>query len=179
MSIDSPMVLHDARISTFREWWKRGQRSGFAYSQLVHIHGGSGNEEWSKQLRSIAFWGGALPSLALFGSLSTALYLTHSEPVILLLIGSAIILYIIQAFRILLEERRRGTSLKLSAAYSLFLLVGKFAQFNGALKYCWRVITGTRQRVFDYKKDRSEGRAVVADADHLNSSSHPNSPGDY
>jgi hypothetical protein len=31
------------------------------------------------------------------------------------------------------------------------LMLGKFAQFTGILRYIWRRISRTQQRVFDYK----------------------------
>lgn len=59
--LDRDMTWHDVRMSSFRQWWKRTVRSGYAYAEGARLHGGRPERHCVKELRSIWFWGVLLP----------------------------------------------------------------------------------------------------------------------
>ncbi len=68
--LDAEMTLHDAAITSFRAFWKRTERSGFAYAEHVWRHGKSAIPSWRRQLYGIVFWGLLIPSVVLVCSFS-------------------------------------------------------------------------------------------------------------
>jgi glycosyltransferase involved in cell wall biosynthesis len=57
--IDAEMTLHDADISTVRQWWQRSKRAGHAYAGNYRRHRSAGFRKG--ELRSAFFWGFFLP----------------------------------------------------------------------------------------------------------------------
>ena len=59
--IDTDMGFHDARMTKFSQWWKRSTRCGHAYAEGAALHGKGPSQHNVKQLRSVLFWGVAVP----------------------------------------------------------------------------------------------------------------------
>ena len=57
--IDAEMVLHDAAMTRFGQWWRRNLRAGFAYASVAHRHRRGGEGFWRREVRSNYLW--ALP----------------------------------------------------------------------------------------------------------------------
>lgn len=54
--LDEEMTLHDAAISRFGQWWKRGARGGYAYFRVFWLHRNSSVQIWKKM--SFVRWSG-------------------------------------------------------------------------------------------------------------------------
>ena len=65
LRIDTEMTIHDMAMTRFSQWWKRCSRAGFAFAQGAAMHGKPPERHWVRQVRSIEFWGIALPLLIL------------------------------------------------------------------------------------------------------------------
>jgi glycosyltransferase involved in cell wall biosynthesis len=52
--LDEDMALHDAGMTRFSQWWRRGVRSGYAYGLGASLHGGY--PEYHKLWESIRAW---------------------------------------------------------------------------------------------------------------------------
>jgi glycosyltransferase involved in cell wall biosynthesis len=118
------MTLHDAAMTRFRQWWTRSLRSGFAFAEGAHLHGAPPERHNVRELRSAMSWGVALPLLILFASI----LLTPWALAVLLL-------YPFQVGRLFLRVQGTTRQRRLRA---IFLVVGKFAEAQGALRY-WRL----------------------------------------
>ncbi len=138
--IDAEMVLHDAAMTRFGQWWKRNVRSGHAYAEGAAMHGRPPERHGVKQVRSNWTWGMAVPMLIL----ALAWPAWWASAVLLLA-------YPLMWLRIYRGERRRGRTACDARTYSLFVLLGKFPQALGQLKFGWSRLRGKRSALIEYK----------------------------
>ena len=136
--LDAEMTRHDAAMTRFSQWWLRAVRSGYAEAEIswLHFSSGIGSRE-KRALVSALFWGGLLPLAIVLGALW--------KPAVL----AAFLIYPLQIGRI---AARRGVWQAESWIYAGFIMVAKFAQVQGNLKYCWGRLFGQRSRLIEYKK---------------------------
>jgi GT2 family glycosyltransferase len=138
--MDADMVLHDAAMTRFAQWWRRAVRAGHAYAEGASMHGASAERHWVVETRRIWIWAALLPIIVLCGSFSTR--------------GAAVLLlwaYPLSAMRVYSAMRRRGVSRRDALAYGLFLTLGKFAELHGMLKYHLRRMRGKTPTLIEYK----------------------------
>jgi len=134
--LPAEMTTHDAAISRFAQWWRRTVRSGYGYAQVAWLHRRSSSVS-KRSVLSATLWGGILPVVICLGSFTYPL-----------VIGTAS-LYPAQMCRI---ATKRGISMRKSWLYAMFMLVAKFAEFNGMI---WFVISSLRPKIsngIDYKR---------------------------
>jgi len=135
--IDAEMTLHDAAMTRFRQWWLRILRSGYAYAEGVHLHGAPPERHGVQALRSALAWAFGPP-------LATVLAAFLVGPWALGLLG----VYPLQMIRLFFRERGDARSRALRA---IFLVLGKFPETQGALRY-WRLKTLRRSGpLIEYK----------------------------
>lgn len=135
--LDAEMVLHDAAMTRLPQWWMRSARTGFAYAEGVHLHGAPPERHWVRESRSAWRWGVILPVALL--ALAALL-----GPVALL--GFAA--YPFQVLRLF----ARGTGpWRTRMARAAFLVLGKFAEAWGQVKFLTHRLSGTRSRLIEYK----------------------------
>lgn len=137
MRVDRDMTLHDAAMTRFAQWWARSKRAGFAFGEGVRLHGAPPERHWVRERRRALFWGLGLPASALmatagFGPLGAALLLA----------------YPLQFARLWLRET--GTP-RTRLEQASFLLLGKFAEATGIVRYEWRRRLRGPQRLIEYK----------------------------
>jgi GT2 family glycosyltransferase len=135
--IDEEMTLHDAAIASFRQWWRRTMRGGYAYAEGAYLHGKSPERHWVRETRRIWFWGAIFPMVAvlsaiLFGKLFIALLLAYPLKII----------------RIAIREREHSRA-PWQRAY--FLMLGKFPEMLGQLKFHATRIFGGSRGLIEYK----------------------------
>lgn len=139
--LEAEMTLHDAALARFGQWWKRMVRSGHAYAEGFALHGRPPDRYGAREVRSIGFWGFALPALAL-----AAAWWTRGWSLILLL-G-----YVALAWRIARGLRSAGVSPADARLYAFFCVLGKFPQLAGLLKYRIGRLTGRRSALIEHKE---------------------------
>lgn len=135
--LPAEMTLHDAAITRFSQWWKRTVRSGYAFAEGVRLHGAPPERHWVGSLRSALVWGLALPALVLL--LAVAI-----SPWALLLLG----VYPLQAARLVLKARGDW---RMRWSRGVFLVIGKFAETQGALRYARLSLMNRRGGLIEYK----------------------------
>lgn len=146
--IDAEMAFHDANIYRFGSWWQRARRSGFAYAEHVLRHREQSITQWRRQLRSLIFWGFAWP----FGMTALALTAAMWRPALgfgfLVVLGTS---YALQVGRIAAHKHGSGSDWGFSLRYGALIVIGKFAEFTGAVQ-CW-LGRGFRRkaRIIEYK----------------------------
>jgi hypothetical protein len=134
--LDAEMTLHDAAMTRFSQWWKRSMRAGHAFAEGAHLHGAPPERHWVRESRSAWVWGLGLP-LAI-------VLLAWVWPAALW----ALLLYPLQVVRLYLKSRG---ALKPRLARAFFLVLGKFAEACGQLKFVFRRARGGPVRLIEYK----------------------------
>ena len=137
--IAEPMATHDADIHRFGQWWKRAVRAGHAIGQRFSLHGRGGARDCARERRSVLFWGAALPATILLLA-----PLTHGLSV--LLAGG----YLVLGQRIVRYRLGQGDEPRDARLYARFVVIGKFAEAIGLLKFHLNNRAG-KFRIIEYK----------------------------
>jgi GT2 family glycosyltransferase len=130
--IDHEMTLHDAAMTRFGQWWKRSMRAGHAYAEGAWLHGGAPERHWVQETIRAMVWGAGIPALVALLGLSRG-------PAWFLLAG----VYPLQWLRFWGRTR--------SASDASFLVLGKFAEAAGAIKFHIGRFSGNAGRIIEYK----------------------------
>jgi glycosyltransferase involved in cell wall biosynthesis len=135
--LDAEMTLHDAAMTRFGQWWKRSMRTGFSYAEGSRLHGAPPERLWVRESRSAWLWGLWLPLALVFAAVLVS-------P--LMMFG--FLVYPLQVLRLFLREAGPARPRMARAG---FLVLGKFAEAAGQLKYLAQRLSGTRGRLIEYK----------------------------
>jgi GT2 family glycosyltransferase len=138
--LDAEMTLHDAAMTRLKQWWRRNLRAGHAYAEGYAIHGKSAEKFRGREVQSIWFWAIVLPLLIAASARQwpwVSLVLLASYPLLMV--------------RIFLGRRRGGLSRRDSGLYAFFVVLGKFPQAIGTIKYGLGRFFGRRSGVIEYK----------------------------
>jgi glycosyltransferase involved in cell wall biosynthesis len=130
--LDQEMTLHDAAITHFSQWWMRTVRSGHAFAAGAWLHGAPPERHWVRETRRSWFWGILLPLSILVAMISLGPW--------------AALLALVYPLQWLRLFRRNG-----SARSSTFLIIGKFAEGLGALKFHSARLRGVAGTIIEYK----------------------------
>jgi GT2 family glycosyltransferase len=130
--LDTGMVLHDASLVRFTQWWRRTTRSGHAFAQGAWLHGRGRERHWVAETLRAVFYGGAVPLAAL---------------VLWPLAGpAALLLLLVYPAQVLRLARRPGGFTR-----AFYLVLGRFAEFVGVLGFLHAQATSSRPRLIEYK----------------------------
>ena len=136
--LDREMALHDAAMMRLSQWWKRGVRAGHAYAEGAQLHGAPPERMGVGESRRIIAWGLILPMLALALGPLTAWF----SPLILLA-------YPLNVIRIARRLRTEGEARPWTLAF--FLMLGKFPEAIGWVRFQWGRLTGNRSSIIEHK----------------------------
>lgn len=139
--LDTAMVLHDADMHSFAQWWRRARRTGHAYAQVAALHGQSPERYYVPECRRVWLWGLILPFTA-------AVFAPFTRGFSLLLLA----LYPLQFVWIARRGLKRGWPLGHSAIYAFFTTLGKFPAVEGMLAYHWRHMRGKTLTIMEHKQ---------------------------
>lgn len=132
------MTLHDAAMLRFGQWWKRTTRAGFAFAEGAYLHGMPPERHWVRETRSAWVWGLGLPLAALAGALVW--------PMLGMLV---LVVYPLQVVRLAAKGGR--SSMRENRWFALFLVLGKFPEVWGQIRFFLRRATGGQRRLIEYK----------------------------
>lgn len=154
--IDAEMTLHDAAMTRFSQWWKRNVRAGHAYAEGNAMHGQPPERFRAKEVASNQFYAG----LPLWICLSAVMgfFLPFQGGIVAW--ASAMLctaLYPLMVIKVAISRSRRGDGSKASLIYGFFVMLGKFPQAWGQLKFWSDRVRGKRAGIIEYKS-----AAVVA-----------------
>ncbi len=135
--LDFEMTLHDAAMFHFKQWWKRNIRSGYAFAEGAFLHGKSDGKHWVRESRRSLIWGLIFPVLAF------VLIICFGYWGLLLLL-----IYPIQVIRIALLGSKTE---KIKWLYAFFLVVGKFPEVLGQIKFYFNNYFNITARLIEYK----------------------------
>ena len=126
LRIDVEMAVHDAALARFGQWWRRARRSGHAYGELAFRHPDACDPNWPHSVRSIAAWGGVMPTLLLV-AMMLALTVNRSWWI------AAALLLLPWPLRMLqvAERERRGLGMSAPVHRVYCLWLPNFRNFSG------------------------------------------------
>lgn len=136
--LDEEMTLHDAAMTSFSQWWTRAVRAGHAFAEVSSMHASASSwQRARKSMKSVA-WAAVLPVVAvgLAG-------VTHGASLALLL------LYPINVARVAMRLARQGERRPWTVA--AFLMLSKFPEAVGWLRFQTGRLTGRRSTIIEYK----------------------------
>jgi len=141
--LDQEMTLHDADVTRFSQWWTRAVRAGHAFAEVAVMHSAPSERQWTKKPMKTAIWALVLPSLALgLAPLSNGLSL------------GLLLLYPLNIARIAARLHREGEPRPWTVAS--FLMLSKFPEALGWLRYHTGRVTGRRSKLIEYKASQAE-----------------------
>jgi GT2 family glycosyltransferase len=138
--LDLPMTLHDADIHSFGAWWKRAERSGFAFTLGAAKHGREGYNV--REVVRAFLWGAGLPLLAV-GSLLVGWW-----PVTLFVTA----LYVFKWLR--LARRHRAVTGR-PYRYAAFLMLTNVAEVRGIVTAIVQLFSG-QMKILEYKTNQTK-----------------------
>jgi len=131
------MSWHDSAMTRFSQWWKREQRAGHAFAQGAELHGAEPEKHYVREFRSALFWGLIVPLFVV--ALSSAV-----GPIGLW----ALLIFPLQIVRLAVQGNRSTRDNWLRA---VFLVMGKFPEMLGELRFFGRRTLGLQSRLIEYK----------------------------
>jgi GT2 family glycosyltransferase len=135
--LDADMSLHDAAMNRFGQWWNRSVRGGYAYAQGADLHGAPPERHGVRESHRIWFWGLGIPVATSVLCLGSGAW------------GSLLLLlYPIQVVRLALHGTR---SLRDNWWRAAFLVLGKFPELLGQLKFLFHRYLAGAPRLIEYK----------------------------
>lgn len=135
--LDSPMTVHDAAITRFRQWWLRAQRSGYAFAQGAHLHGASTERYRVWETRRAVIWAIGLPLVCLL--------------VGLVLSPWGWIAWGIYPVQLLRQAARNHGTLGERLLEALFQILARFAEASGVIRFKYDRLVGRQSHVIEYK----------------------------
>jgi glycosyltransferase involved in cell wall biosynthesis len=170
--IDAEMTLHDSAMLRFGQWWKRSVRSGYGAMDVATRFGRQGL--FRKQVASARWWARDWVIVLIFiligplvlwavtigrdAGISWKLRLALQAGLALLWLS----LLPLQTARIAFGSRRRAGNWKISTAYAILTMIGKWANVAGQRQYARDRAAGKLARMIDYKGESKKAAPIAA-----------------
>ncbi len=138
--IDAVMSHHDANIMCLPQWYRRSKRGGHGYANINYLHGNGLDKHFRKELRSVAFWGGLVPT-AFFVSLF----------VLPIAAGMLLAVYLLFILKIAVRRKRMGNSSRVALAYGALILTGKIPELLGFIQFWKNKLLSRKHELIEYK----------------------------
>lgn len=135
--LDAEMTLHDAAMTRFGQWWQRTLRGGHAFAEGAFLHGAAPERHWLRESRRAWLWGLGIP----VGAVLACLILGWSGLFLLLA-------YPLQVARLALRGEGSARENWLPA---LFLVLGKFPEMLGQVKFLLSRVGAGKTTLIEYK----------------------------
>jgi glycosyltransferase involved in cell wall biosynthesis len=145
--IDREMMVHDAAIYRFAQWWRRTARAGHAFAQLADLHPDSRAPDYRRLCRSILIWGAVIP---LMGLASLGYGIVADRKAGFAIFGASLLLPLLQISRLTIRERRHWPISK-ALALATFLTLGKYAEVTGLIRFHADRLRGRQPTIIEYK----------------------------
>jgi glycosyltransferase involved in cell wall biosynthesis len=139
LQIDADMSVHDMAMTHPRQWWQRCVRTGYAYADGAQLHGKPPERHFTRDVRSVLFWGIALPAAILLLT-----WPTYGAS-IGLLAGYFLLYYRVRRYGL-----RRGWSAPDARLYALACVISKFPMAVGLITFWFRRITRRPKQIIEY-----------------------------
>ncbi|RWU21404.1 glycosyl transferase [Pseudomonas alkylphenolica] len=131
------MTLHDAAITRFSQWWQRSLRAGYAFAEGAALHGAAPEHHWQRESRRAWTWGLGVPLAIVLAST--------------LLGGWALLLLLIYPLQAIRLARRGARSARENWLQAVFLVLGKFPEMLGQVKFLLNRFGAGKTALIEYK----------------------------
>jgi len=131
------MTLHDATMTRFSQWWRRTLRGGYAFAEGAYLHGAAPEQHWLRESRRAWFWGLGIPLATVFASL--------------VLGGVGLLLLLVYPLQVVRLARRGAGSPRENWLQAFFLVLGKFPEMLGQLKFLLNRFGARKSSLIEYK----------------------------
>ena len=145
--IDAEMTLHDAAILRFGQWWRRAERAGHAFAELAERHPAARQPNWQRQCLSIVLWALVMPVVVI----AAGAMVPWLGTIALVIAAMPIVAWPYKMLRIATSKRRQGLPLRTAAASGVLLMIGKFPELRGLLRFHLNRLRGRRSHLIEYK----------------------------
>jgi GT2 family glycosyltransferase len=135
--LDHEMTLHDAAMTRFGQWWRRTVRAGHAFAEGAYLHGASRERHGVRESLSAWFWAIGLPLAAAAAGVGAGAW------ALLLLLA-----YPLQVIRLGLRGQH---SARENWWYAVFLILAKFPESVGQIKFLVSRLRRSEPRLIEYK----------------------------
>ena len=162
LRVDAEMVLHDAAMTRFAEWWRRAFRAGYASTEGWYRTARSPERLWGHDIRSTLFWGVFVP-------LATFTLLLPTSGWSLLALGG----YPALALRVRREMSRRGLSPGDANLYAVFCVLAKLPGALGLLQFVVLRLARRTRRVVDWRAVPTAKDSSVVSASRFQNPGEP------
>jgi GT2 family glycosyltransferase len=135
--VPDDMVLHDAAMTRFGQWWRRALRAGYAFAQGAALHGAPPERHWVWESRRALMWGIGLPLVCLALGLAFPPW------------GWAA--WLIFPTQILRQTLRNPGSPRERFLLASFQVLARFPEGLGYLKFTRDRLFGRRSHLVEYK----------------------------
>lgn len=141
LHIDAPMTHHDLAIKTFKAYWKRAFRAGYAYAEISSRYQGSDDPLWRDEAQRNLIHASVILGMLLL------LPLTLLWPLVGMIIVISALTLVARTFR---GCRWKSNNVKTRLMYALHSHVQKIPIFVGQLSYHYDRCFGHQRRLIEY-----------------------------
>lgn len=131
------MTLHDAAMTRFGQWWQRTLRGGYAFAEGAFLHGAKPEQHWRRESRRAWFWGLGVPLATIIASL--------------MLGWSGLLLLLVYPLQVVRLARRGDRSTRENWLRAFFLVLGKFPEMFGQVKFLLNRFGAGKTALIEYK----------------------------
>jgi GT2 family glycosyltransferase len=139
--LDAEMTLHDAKITTFHQFWKRSVRGGWAYAEGSAMYGKAPERHCNRQCINSCVYGAILPVILLGFA-----WLTYGISLVVMLLVYARHLWSVRNDRI-----RHGDEPGHAMMYAKLATIAKLPETIGVMKYWQSRLLGKQATIIEYK----------------------------
>lgn len=140
--IDADTSRHDMNMMSFKQWWRRSRRGGYAFAEEAWIHRNQPGYYRFRHCVRTLFWVVLWPGMTI--ALSPA---TNGFSLLLWPIGYGVTVY--KTYRWSIQHRQYSSSH--AWIYGLFCLLIKFPEFQGQVEFLILRVLGRRRQLIEYK----------------------------
>ncbi|MHC8339811.1 glycosyltransferase family A protein [Pseudomonas sp. HLT2-19-2] len=131
------MTLHDATMTRFGQWWQRTLRGGYAYAEGAFLHGAAPEQHWLRESRRAWFWGLGVPLATVIASLMLGWF--------------GLLLLLVYPLQVVRLARRGDRSTRENWLRAFFLVLGKFPELLGQVKFLLNRFGAGKTALIEYK----------------------------
>jgi GT2 family glycosyltransferase len=131
------MTLHDAAMTRFGQWWKRTLRAGHAFAEGAFLHGAAPEQHWLQESRRAWVWGLGVPLATIIASLMLGWF--------------GLLVLLIYPLQVVRLARRGDRSARENWLQAFFLVLGKFPEMLGQVKFLLNRFGAGKAALIEYK----------------------------
>ncbi len=138
------MCLHDVAMTRFSEWWRRAVRAGHGFAEVGALH----PQHFRAERKRVWLFGCLLPLVGLVG---LVLVFVDRGAIGWLMVALVLFAYLLSWIRTVGGLRKAGLPIGKALHHGVFLLISKFPNLIGTLKYHRRRLSRQDAAIIEYK----------------------------